>query len=329
MRTPEFWDGVTVGSKLTAMALAPLGWAYSATVAFKAANAKPYRSSAKVICVGNLTAGGTGKTPIVIAIARALMERRLPVYILTRGYGGRVRGPTIVTSQMDASEAGDEALLLAAATPVIISPDRAAGAKLAEANSADVIVMDDGHQNFSLAKDLSIVVIDSDRGFGNGRMLPAGPLREPVQQGLARADAIILTGEGNFTPPKFTGPVLRARLVPTEGFELKGRRVLAFAGIGQPEKFFRTLRNLGAEIASAHAFPDHHVYRSHEMAQLREKSGAKNAMLITTEKDFVRLPPLQRQDVQYLSVRATFDNPNALSALLDGILQPTGGGLSD
>lgn len=323
MRAPEFWSGVTKGAKVAADVLAPFGWAYGATVAFKAAGARPYRSSARVICVGNLTAGGTGKTPIVIAIARAL-DRQLRVSILTRGYGSGVRGPAIVTSQMAASEAGDEALLLVAAAPVVISANRAAGAKLAERNGTDVIVMDDGHQNFSLAKDLSIVVVNSEEGFGNGRLLPAGPLREPVQQGLARADAIVLTGDADFTVPSFHGPVLRARLFPNDGPGLKGRRVLAFAGIGRPEKFFRTLRTLGAEVVATYAFPDHHVYGARELAQLRKRSDSKNAVLLTTEKDFVRLPCSQRQDIRYLPVRAVFDDPEAFSKLVSSVAQGAG-----
>jgi tetraacyldisaccharide 4'-kinase len=321
MRAPEFWEAGTVGARLTAGALAPLGWAYGATVALKAANATPYRSSATVICVGNLTAGGTGKTPIVIAIARALMEMQLRVRILTRGYGGRVRGPAVVHAQADAAaEVGDEALVLAAAAPVIISANRAAGAKLAEAKGVDVVLMDDGHQNFSLAKDLSLVVVDSGQGFGNGRILPAGPLREPVEQGLARADAIVITGEDNFTLPTFAGPVLRARLVPVDVLQLQNRRVLAFAGIGQPEKFFRTLRTLGANVVGTHAFADHHVYSHSEMARLRDRSYAYNAMLITTEKDFVRLTPSQRQDIHYLPVRAAFDDPAAFTRILKQVL---------
>ncbi|HEX3945468.1 MAG TPA: tetraacyldisaccharide 4'-kinase [Rhizomicrobium sp.] len=321
MRAPEFWEAGSVGAKLTAGALAPLGWAYGATVALKAANATPYRSPATVICVGNLTVGGTGKTPIVIAITRALMEMQLRVRILTRGYGGRVRGPAVVHPQADAAtEIGDEALVLAAAAPVIISANRAAGAKLAETKGVDVIVMDDGHQNFSLAKDLSLVVVDSEQGFGNGGILPAGPLRESVQQGLARADAVVLTGEDDFIVPNFTGPVLRARLVPVDVLRLENRRVVAFAGIGQPEKFFRTLRALGANVLGTHAFADHHVYGHSEMARLRDRSYANNAMLITTEKDFVRLRPSQRQDVHYLPVRAAFDNPAALSRLLKQVV---------
>ncbi len=321
VRAPEFWYRRTAGGGLAVRTLVPLGWAYGATVARKAARAKPYRSTAKVICVGNVTVGGTGKTPIVIAIARELIERQLRVHILTRGYGGHVRGPAVVHPQAhSASKAGDEALVLAAVAPVIISADRAAGAKLAEKEGADVIVMDDGHQNFSLAKDLSLVVVDSEQQFGNGRVLPAGPLREPVSKGLARADALVIIGKREFAPASFAGPVLRAQLVPFDVFGLKERRVLAFAGIGNPEKFFHMLRKLGAMVVGTHAFSDHHVYSRPEMARLRHESCAKNSVLITTEKDFVRLAPSQRNGIHYLPIRAAFDDPPAFGRLLDRVM---------
>ena len=320
MREPDFWNDGGRRGRLAQAALRPVGWAYAATVRYRAANAKPYRSSAKVICVGNLTAGGTGKTPIAIAIARALLERQRRVRIITRGYGGRTRGPAVVHPQVDtAMEVGDEALLLAAAAPVIVAQDRAEGARLAEQKGVDVIVMDDGHQNFTLAKDLSLIVVDAEQGFGNGRILPAGPLREPVESGLARADAIVVTGDGDMNFPRFGKPVLRARLVPVDVLGLEGKRVVAFAGIGRPMKFFDSLRRLGAEIVEEHAFPDHHVYSPDNMGKLRHQAHSGNAMLITTEKDFVRLPPAQRLDVRYLPVRAMFEDLPALMALLDRI----------
>ena len=320
MRAPEFWNGHDNAARLAIAALTPLGWAYGATVAYKAAHAKPYRSSAKVICIGNLSAGGTGKTPVSIAIARALTERGYNAAILTRGYGGRERGPLVVNSERDqATRIGDEALVLAAAAPVIVSRDRAAGAKLAEREGMDAIVMDDGHQNFTLAKDLSLVVVDAAIGFGNGHVLPAGPLRESIEAGLARADAMVVVGDGSFAPPKSGKPVLRAQLVPVDVVGLSGRTVVAFAGIGRPEKFFETLQRLGAKLAEVRAFPDHHVYTAAEVARLRAIARGKDAVLMTTEKDFVRLTPAERQDMRYLPVRAAFEDPAALAALLDTV----------
>jgi tetraacyldisaccharide 4'-kinase len=324
MRAPEFWNGHDLMARLAIAVLSPIGRAYGATVAFKSARARPYRSSAKVVCVGNLTAGGTGKTPIAIAVSRALSARQSNAVILTRGYGGRTRGPVIIDAQQDlASDVGDEALVLAAAAPVIVARDRAAGARLAEERGADVIVMDDGHQNFSLAKDLSLVVVDSESGFGNGHLLPAGPLREPIAQGLARADAVITVGEANLPLPGFAKPVLRAHLVPVDVLGLTGQPVVAFAGIGRPEKFFDTLRSLGAEVVEARGFGDHHVFTAAEMARLHAKARAAGAQLVTTEKDFARLTPAERQDIRFLPVRAAFEDMPAFEALLDRIAPRT------
>jgi tetraacyldisaccharide 4'-kinase len=320
MRTPEFWQEKDYTAKLAATILTPLGWAYGATVAWKASHTQPYRPAAKTVCVGNLTAGGSGKTPIAIAIARTLIERHKRTVILTRGYGGKMHGPGIVDPAHDTFvETGDEALLLAGAAPVIVSRDRAAGAKLADAERADVIVMDDGHQNFSLTKDLSIVVVDAQTGFGNGRILPAGPLRENATFGLARAQAVVLVGDGTPKLPGFDGPVLRAQLAPVDAPGVGGQRVLAFAGIGRPEKFFATLRALGAEIVEKRAYEDHHAYTAAEFARLRIRAKASNASLVTTEKDFVRLTPAEREDVRFIPVRAAFEDRAALDALLDRV----------
>jgi tetraacyldisaccharide 4'-kinase len=321
MRAPEFWSQKNLGAQLASALLSPAGWVYGASVAYKAARAQPYRSKAKVICVGNLTAGGTGKTPIAIAIARAFMERQHKVVMLTRGYGGRMRGPAVVHAQTDvATDVGDEALVLAAAAPVVISRDRTAGAKLAESLGAEVIVMDDGHQNFSLAKDLSLVVVDAETGFGNRRVMPAGPMREPVGQGLARADAVVLVGNGRAPMPDLGKPLLRAHIVPVDVLQLEAQQAIAFAGIGRPEKFFATLERLGAELADIQSFPDHHVYVQGELEQLRRKARVLRAILVTTEKDFVRLPPSERQDILYIPVRAAFENRAALNTLLDRIV---------
>ena len=278
-----------------------MSWIYGRTVAWKRDHAIPHRPRAKVVCVGNLTAGGTGKTPIAIAVARALIARGTRPVILSRGYGGRMKGPAVVDPAHDtANETGDEALLLAAAAPVVVARDRRAGAVRADEEGADVIVMDDGHQNFSVAKDLSLVVIDGAVGFGNGRVLPAGPLREPVAQGLARADAVILVGDGTPALSGFAGPVLRARLTPVDVFGLKGARVVAFAGIGRPKKFFESLRVLGADLLETREYADHHAYTASEIARLKSKARGTDAVLITTEKDFVRLTPPEREGVRFL-----------------------------
>jgi tetraacyldisaccharide 4'-kinase len=320
MRAPDFWDKDGSTAKLVRHALRPLANAYGNSVANRAAHASGYRATAKVVCVGNLMAGGTGKTPIAIAIARALLARDKRVCFLTRGYGGHERGPLKVDPARHlATDVGDEALLLATVAPVIMSRDRGAGGKIADAQGSDVIVMDDGHQNFSLVKDFSLVVIDSETGFGNGCVLPAGPLREPVRQGLARADAIVIVGHNPIDIPVFGGPILRARLLPVNDTSLAGDKVIAFAGIGRPEKFFAMLRGLMADLVGTRAFPDHHLYKQAELNRLRRDARARSATLITTEKDFVRLPPSEREGIRWLPVRAEFDDTSALSNLLDRI----------
>jgi len=312
MRAPDFWK--TPGP--LALLLAPLGWLYGASVARKARHAAPYKSSARVICVGNLTAGGSGKTPVAMAVAETLTARGKKVFFLTRGYGGSETGPLLVKNQ-NADAVGDEALLLARIAPTIVARDRAAGAKLAESRGAEVIVMDDGHQNFTLAKSLSLVVVDGASSFGNGLMIPAGPLREKVTQGLARADAVIVMGNGDPDLCAFAGPVLRAHLT-AEGAAFDGKRVFAFAGIGRPEKFVETLRAGGAVVAGTQFFADHHPYSATEIAALRR--WAKGAVLVTTEKDFVRLDAGVAAGIECLPVRARFGAPALLARLLDSML---------
>jgi len=312
MRAPEFWNRDGVGATL----LAPLGALYGLSVAWNARHAKPYRATAKVICVGNLTAGGSGKTPVALAIAALAQAKGQKVYFLTRGYGGSEAGPVEVKPGDRAEQVGDEALLLSQAAPVIVARNRAPGAMLADVRGADIIVMDDGHQNFAVAKDLSLVVVDGESGFGNGHMIPAGPLRESVRQGLRRADAVIVMGHGNPDLGGYQGPVLNARLVP-EGDFLRGKRVFAFAGIGRPEKFVATLKTAGALVMGSQFFADHHPFQPGEIAALRAR--ADSAQLVTTEKDFVRLKERDRAGIAVLKVQARFDNPAALDALLDRI----------
>ncbi|MGD0144240.1 MAG: tetraacyldisaccharide 4'-kinase, partial [Rhizomicrobium sp.] len=252
MRAPEFWSEPDYTARAATALLSPIGWAYGATVAWKRDRAKPFRPRAKTVCIGNLTAGGSGKTPIVAAIAEALARRLLKPIILSRGYGGRLAGPVFVDPALhSAADTGDEPLLLAASAPVIVSRNRKAGAVLADAHHADVIAMDDGHQNFQLAKDLSLVVVDAETGFGNGKILPAGPLRESIAQGLARADAVVLAGDGDPALPSWSGPTLRAHLLPQDGTAFGSARIVAFAGIGRPEKFFDALKTLGAELIAS------------------------------------------------------------------------------
>ncbi len=318
MRAPDFW---TEDGALAAL-LAPLGAGYDLAGRLRRALIPSVSADIPVICVGNLVAGGAGKTPVVLALVEALAARGAPVHCLSRGYGGSSPGLRRVDAARDrAADVGDEALLLARVAPSWVARDRAAGARAATAAGARVLVMDDGFQNPALAKDLSLVVVDGAYGFGNRRVMPAGPLRETVARGLARADAVVLLGRDERNLGTALGnrlPVLGARLTPKPGGErLAGRKVLAFAGIGRPEKFFATLAELGAELAETRAFPDHHPYLAAELRELRARAQALDAILVTTEKDAVRLAPGQRDGIETLAVAVAWDDPAALQALLD------------
>lgn len=323
MRAPEFWSRNDAISRLALAGLAPLSNLYGATVGWRAQYAKPYRPKARVLCVGGLTAGGSGKTPVALAIANAVKARGLTPVFLSRGYGGRLRGPLRVDPGVHrAADVGDEPLLLARTAPAIVARARKDGAELADALAADVIVMDDGHQNFALEKDLSLLVVDSDTPFGNRRVLPAGPLREPVAQGLSRADAVILVGSG--PAPRldgFDGTCLRTRIEPDAHVPTARERTFAFAGIGRPEKFFDTLRAIGAEVVAVQAFADHHLYTRTEIADLKNRARSLKARLYTTEKDLVRLDPQDRADIAVLPVRVVFDDPAQVTRLLDSLMQ--------
>jgi tetraacyldisaccharide 4'-kinase len=319
MRAPEFWNSDGFAARL----LAPIGVLYGRSVRVRQQRAHPYRSNARVLCVGNLTAGGSGKTPISITLARVLAARGRKVAFLTRGYRGRLSGPIAVDpTQHTAPDVGDEALLLAAVAPTILSRDRAQGARLADTLGVSVIVMDDGFQNFQLTKDVSFVVVDSETGFGNGRLIPAGPLREPVEQGLARADAVVLLGERALQLPSFRGPVLRAELHPDAPDRFAGRSVFAMAGIGRPDKFFHTLQAMGARVVGTRAFPDHHRYTLLEIEAVKQIAANAGALLVTTEKDFVRIDASRREGILSVPVHAVFaDDPN-LGMLLDRLAEP-------
>lgn len=305
MRAPDFWKS----RGLLALVLSPLGMLYGLSVAWKAATARPFTCAVPVICVGNLTAGGSGKTPIAMAVAAALKARGAgDVFFMTRGYGGKAEGPLLVSPRMPVAMVGDEALLLARHAPTMMAKNRAAGALFAVKQGASVIVMDDGHQNFTLKKNLSLVVVDD---LGNGLMIPAGPLRESIAQGLKRADAVV-TMSGN-PLPGFSGPVLRARLV-ADGARFSGKKVFAFAGIGRPEKFVTSLREAGAIVTGTQFFADHHPYSAAEITALRQRAG--DAMLVTTEKDFVRLDAQTGAGIEVLTVTAVFDDAQLLDSLL-------------
>jgi tetraacyldisaccharide 4'-kinase len=261
------------------------------------ARIEPCRSRLPVICIGNFTAGGGGKTPTAIAIAALLAELGARPAFLTRGYGGASKGPVLVAKGQSAEEVGDEPLLLAEVAPTVVSADRPAGANAIEATGATIIVMDDGFQNPSLAKDLSLVVVDATVGLGNGLIMPAGPLRAPLAAQISRADALVVIGDGGKATSLIKAfesqakPVLKARIVSRQDRRWLGvLPVIGFAGIARPEKFFATLRDNGARLIDARSYPDHYRYSEQQARSMLKEAKDYNAMLVTTEKDFVRLP---------------------------------------
>ena len=327
MRAPGFWNR----NGLVPTLLTPASWAWSTAARLRTATTTPERVSVPVICVGNLTAGGAGKTPTVMALLAMIAARvqgsRPIAHALTRGYGGTLSGPVRVdTVRHSAAEVGDEALLLARAAPTWVAHDRVAGALAAAATGARVVIMDDGFQNPTLTKDLSLVVVDGETGFGNRHVMPAGPLREPIKAGLKRADAIVIIGgdatgvAADIHATKPSLPILTAQLAPSSASPLQGQRVFAFAGIGRPEKFFATLTASGAAVVGQKAFPDHHPFTVDDIAALEIAAQALNARLITTEKDYVRLDAIAQRNVTTLPVTLTFDDADALTALIAPIL---------
>jgi tetraacyldisaccharide 4'-kinase len=291
--------------------------------------ARPYCAPIPVICAGNLVVGGAGKTPVAMALGAWLAERGVRPHVVSRGYRGCLEGPVLVDPSRHAAAAvGDEALLLARSLPCWVARDRAAGIRVARGAGAGVVVLDDGFQNPAVAKTLSLLVVDAAYRFGNGRVIPAGPLRESLKSGLARADAVVPVGgdAGELSGAFGDRPVLPAVLAPVAGERFAGMRVSAFAGIGRPEKFFAALRRLGAEVIEARAFPDHHPFRGLEIADLRRAAARTRSRLVTTAKDIVRLPPAERRDIEVLEVEIRWLRPEPLARLLTPIVEASCGG---
>lgn len=330
MKAPRFWYRPP---GLAAALLAPLGTLYGAAGRWRRAWATPWPAPVPVICIGNLVAGGAGKTPVAIAVARRLAASGRVPHFLTRGHGGRLAGPVRVDPAMhDAGAVGDEPLLLAAYAPTWVARDRVAGAQAAVAAGAGVVVMDDGFQNPYLRQDLALLVVDGEVGLGNGRLIPAGPLRETAADGLARAGALVVMGADRLgigerlaARPGVPGasaaaaplPLLHGRLVPDGAAErLRGATALAFAGIARPDKVFATLERLGVRLAGRVAFPDHHRFSPDELMRLAEAASSAGATLVTTAKDHARLPAAARAMVEVVGVEVEWADPDALDRVL-------------
>jgi tetraacyldisaccharide 4'-kinase len=327
LRTPRRWYRRAPGGGLLDWSARPLSALWSMATARRMARATPFDPGIPVVCVGNLTLGGSGKTPVVREVARTLIASGVAAQVVMRGHGGRLRGPLRVDpSQHRAREVGDEALMLAREAPVWIARARAEGAKAAAASGAAIIVMDDGHQNPDVLKRLSLIVVDGETRegewpFGDFRVFPAGPLREPFAAGLARADAVVLVLPADAGDPDRAlldmfgeKTLLRARLTPTA--PPPGGRQLGFAGIGKPWRMERALRAAGCELAGFVSLADHQFLNEALLEGLADRAAALGAGLITSEKDWVRLPPAWRDRIAFWPVRARFEDPAALDRLL-------------
>ena len=330
MKAPDFWNHRTGPEAKTALrtVLRPFGWIYAKAAAHRLETTEPIDPGVPIICVGNATMGGTGKTPVVSYLLQSMRRMGVQAHGLSRGYGGREKGPVAVDPDHSAADVGDEPLLLRRHGPVWVAAGRDEGALTAVSNGASVIIMDDGHQNPLLKKTLSLLVVDAEVGFGNGCVFPAGPLREDLDAALERTDAVILMK-----------PTLDYKISETLREQLKGQLVIpaylaprleapkgklyAFAGIGRPAKFFDSLKRAGANVVETEGFADHYKYKDADIESLFLLASEMEAGLITTEKDYVRLPKGYRKGVQIWPVSVVFEDELTLRRLLHPIIEMT------
>ncbi len=310
MRTPSHWQH----KNLLSYALLPLGFLYAQATALRLKLKKSKSVSIPVICIGNLTAGGTGKTPTAIAIADIIQKLGKKPFFVSRGYGGNLSGVIVDTQKHTPAQVGDEPLLLAQKAGVSINADRHQAAKKAIENGAEVIIMDDGFQNPSLKKDLSFLVFDGGSGIGNAFPLPAGPLRESFAKGLKRADAAIIIGDDktNLQAKLKNIPVFKAK-ISSQSPNLGNKSMIAFAGIGRPQKFYDSLLAENVNVVKTIDFPDHHFYTEQELNDLLSLAQQQNAGLITTSKDWVKIPPHLQPHFQVLEIFIEWEKPQPLT----------------
>ena len=329
MKAPAFWFNHRRTPGFLAWVLYPFSLIWLLAGWFRRYSARPYRAEVPVLCIGNLTAGGGGKSPMVAALQLRLGQAGIDAHVLSRGYGGRTRGPHRVDADSDSfADVGDEPLMLAANGTVWVARDRAAGARAIAAAGAELILLDDGFQNPSLHKDAAILMVDAGQGYGNGRVIPAGPLREPVPSGHARANLTVVLGPARDRkrcredwPELSAMPSVDGELVPMRtGLPLEDEEVIAFAGIARPQKFFQTLRDMGANLLATHAFADHQPFPPAILRRLIRESREASAVLVTTEKDAVRLPPELRTEILTVQVRLEPEDWGPIDALIDRLL---------
>lgn len=328
MRPPEFWNAVDGrdSAPMLRLILTPFSWVTSWAAARRISTTVSYDPGIPVICVGNATMGGTGKTPVTIYLLKSLRRLSINAVGLTRGYGGQEKGPITVNPNHTAADVGDEPLLLARHAPVWVAEGRDDGAKAAMTHGASAIVMDDGHQNPLLKKTISFMVVDAETGFGNGSVFPAGPLRENLTASLARADAVILMKPepgieiSDHLAEQLKGKVVIPAYLAPAAPPPKGK-LYAFAGIGRPNKFFDSLRRHGGEIVEEIPYADHYKYKAEDIESLFALAAEYEAALITTEKDHVRLPKGYRKGVSAWPVEVKFEDELTLRRLLHPIIE--------
>lgn len=312
MKTPKCWQSNSIISKL----LVPFGLLYGFLTQLRLKIKKPKKVEIPVICIGNITAGGTGKTPVSISIAKMLGTEMYHPFFVSRGYGGKLKNILVNNKKHSANEVGDEPLLLSSQAPVVVNSNRYEGAKLAIKEGADVIIMDDGFQNPSMYKNLSFLVFDGTYGIGNGRLIPAGPLRETFDDGIKRADALVIMGKDKHDLAKRCNlPVFYAH---TEAVQthINNPNVVAFAGIGHPQKFYHTLSFQGFNVVETIDFPDHHFYKKSELETILKKAKELDAEVYTTSKDFVKIPTYMQDEFKVLEIAVVWDEPEKLVSFI-------------